>query len=109
VAIARSLIVEPKLLILDEVLSALDCSIQAQIANLLVELQQVLGLAYLFITHDLRMAAHLADEIAVMSRGKIVEQGAADKILHNSECAETQSLLGSARLERESVETVRDR
>jgi ABC-type oligopeptide transport system ATPase subunit len=74
-----------------------------------VELQQVLGLAYLFITHDLRMAAHLADEIAVMSRGKIVEQGAADKILRNSECAETQNLLRAAHLGRESVETVRDR
>jgi len=80
-AIARALILEPKLLILDEVLSALDCSIQAQIANLLVEVQRAQALAYLFITHDLRMAAHLADEIAVMGRGRIVEQGAADKIL----------------------------
>src|SRR5712672_4480161 len=75
VAIARALILEPKLLILDEVLSALDVSIQAQIANLLVELQRALGLAYLFITHDLKMAAHLADEVAVSDRGKIVEQG----------------------------------
>src|SRR6266403_2495872 len=60
VAIARALILEPKILILDEVLSALDCSMQAQIANLLIELQRAYGLAYLFITHDLRMAAHLA-------------------------------------------------
>jgi ABC-type oligopeptide transport system ATPase subunit len=101
VAIARALILEPKLLILDEVLSALDCSIQAQIANLLVELQRALGLAYLFITHDLRMAAHLADEIAVMRRGKIVEQGATEKILRNAECPETQSLLGATLVERE--------
>jgi ABC-type oligopeptide transport system ATPase subunit len=109
VAIARALILEPKLLILDEVLSALDVSIQAQIANLLVELQRALGLAYLFITHDLKMAAHLADEIAVMSRGKIVEQGAAEKILRNSECPETQSLLGAPRGERMSAEAVRER
>jgi peptide/nickel transport system ATP-binding protein len=109
VAIARALILEPKLLILDEVLSALDVSIQAQIANLLVELQRALGLAYLFITHDLKMAAHLADEIAVMSRGKIVEQGAAEKILRSSECPETQSLLGAPRGERMSAEAVRER
>jgi ABC-type glutathione transport system ATPase component len=108
VAIARALILEPKLLILDEVLSALDCSIQAQIANLLVELQGALGLAYLFITHDLRMAAHLADEIAVMSRGKIVEQGAAEKILRGSECPETQSLLGATLVEREKAAVVRE-
>jgi ABC-type oligopeptide transport system ATPase subunit len=109
VAIARALILEPKLLILDEVLSALDVSIQAQIANLLMDLQRALGLAYLFITHDLRMAAHLADEIAVMSRGKIVEQGTTEKILRSSECAETQSLLGAPRVERESVDAVRQR
>ena len=106
VAIARALILEPKLLILDEVLSALDCSIQAQIANLLVELQRALGLAYLFITHDLRMAAYLADEIAVMSRGKIVEQGAVETILRDARCAETQNLLGASRVDRE-IETVR--
>jgi len=109
VAIARALILEPKLLILDEVLTALDVSIQAQIANLLVELQRALGLAYLFITHDLRMAAYLADEVAVMDRGKIVEQGEAEKILRRSECAETQRLLGAARVERESVDAVRQR
>ncbi len=109
VAIARALILEPKLLILDEVLSALDCSIQAQIANLLVDLQRALGLSYLFITHDLIMAAHLADEIAVMSRGQIVEQGAAEKILREARHAETQSLLGATRVERERIEPVRQR
>jgi ABC-type glutathione transport system ATPase component len=93
VAIARALILEPKLLILDEVLSALDCSIQAQIANLLVDLQRKSGLGYLFITHDLRMAAHLADEIAVMSRGKIVEHGTAEAILRDARSSEAQSLL----------------
>ena len=96
VAIARALTVQPKVLILDEVLSALDCSVQAQIANMLVELQRAYGLAYLFITHDLRMAAHLADEIAVMSGGKIVEQGAAEEILQRAGQPETLSLLAAS-------------
>jgi oligopeptide transport system ATP-binding protein len=108
VAIARALILEPKLLILDEVLSALDCSIQAQIANLLVEMQRAYGLAYLFITHDLRMAAHLADEIAVMSEGKIVEQGAA-KILQGLHRSEMRSLVGASPLKPETLGEVRQR
>src|SRR5271154_1748839 len=74
-AIARALALEPRLLILDEALSALDCSVQAQIVNLLLDLQSSLGLSYLFITHDFAMAAHLSDEIAVMDHGKIVETG----------------------------------
>ena len=109
VAIARALMLEPKLLILDEVLSALDCSIQAQIANLLVELQRVSGLAYLFITHDLRMAAHMADEIAVMGRGKIVDQGKADAILLDARSPEAQSLLAASRLPPESIALERER
>jgi ABC-type glutathione transport system ATPase component len=80
-AIARALSLQPKLLILDEALSALDCSVQAQIANLLLDLQAVMGLTYLFITHDLGMAAHLADEIAVMEQGRVVELGTAEKLL----------------------------
>ena len=108
VAIARALILEPKLLILDEVLSALDCSIQAQIANLLVELQRTFGLAYLFITHDLHMAAHLADEIAVMSCGKIVENGTAEAILRGARSSEAQTLLAD-RVSRESIAAERER
>jgi len=96
VAIARALTLRPKVLILDEVLSALDCSVQAQIANLLVELQRAYGLAYLFITHDLRMAAHLADEIAVMSGGKIVEQGPPKAILRAARRPETVSLVAAS-------------
>jgi ABC-type oligopeptide transport system ATPase subunit len=92
-AIARALTIEPKLLILDEALSALDCSVQAQIANLLLELQGSLGMTYLFITHDLAMAAHLADEIAVMDRGRIVEQGLANNILKQSKHETTRRLL----------------
>jgi ABC-type glutathione transport system ATPase component len=94
-AIARSLALEPKLLILDEALSALDCSVQAQIANLLMELQTSLGLAYLFITHDLAMGAHIADEIAVMHQGRIVELGPAEKIVRHSLNEVTRRLLAA--------------
>jgi ABC-type glutathione transport system ATPase component len=94
-AIARALTLEPKLLILDEALSALDCSVQAQIANLLTELQSSLGMTYLFITHDLAMAAHLADEIAVMNRGRIVEQGPAEAILKQPKHDITRQLLAA--------------
>jgi len=95
VAIARALTLEPKLLVLDEALSALDCSVQAQIANLLVELQESLGTTYLFISHDLAMAAHLADEIAVMSHGRIVEQGSPERILKEPKNTVTRELLGA--------------
>ena len=94
-AIARALGLRPKLLILDESLSALDCSLQAQIANLLLELQASLQMTYLFISHDLAMAAHLADEIAVMSRGQIVEQGAPQGILTHPESRISRELLAA--------------
>src|SRR5215469_4453660 len=94
-AIARALMLDPELLILDEALSALDCSVQAQIANLLVELQCSRGMTYLFITHDMAMAAHLADEIAVMSKGRIVEKGSPDKILKQPENEITRELLAA--------------
>jgi ABC-type glutathione transport system ATPase component len=94
-AIARALALEPKLVILDEALSALDCSVQAQIANLLMELQSSLGMTYLFITHDLAMAVHLADEIAVMDRGRIVEQGPAKKIVRQPDHEITRQLLAA--------------
>src|SRR5256885_13019522 len=93
VAIARALALEPKLLILDEALSALDCSVQAQIANLLMELQSSLGMTYLFVTHDLAMAVYLADEIAVMSGGRIVELGSAEHILNQPQHETTRQLL----------------
>src|ERR1700730_9952097 len=94
-AIARALALEPKLIILDEALSALDCSIQAQIANLLMELQRNLGMTYLFITHDLVMAGHLADEIAVMYRGQIMEQGPTQKVLRRPTQEITRNLLAA--------------
>ena len=94
-SIARALTLGPKLLILDEALSALDCSVQAQIANLLMDLQASLGMTYLFISHDLAMAGYLADEIAVMSRGQIVEQGAPEGILIQPESRITRELLAA--------------
>jgi ABC-type glutathione transport system ATPase component len=94
-AIARALTLQPKIVILDEALSALDCSVQAQIANLLLELQSSLGTTFLLITHDLTMAAHLADEIAVMSHGHIVEHGPTAKILKAPASEATRQLLAA--------------
>lgn len=96
-AIARALALEPKLLILDEALSALDCSVQAQIVNLLLDLQSSFGLTYLFITHDFAMAAHLSDQIAVMDQGRIVETGAAENVVGTPKHAVTQRLIAAAR------------
>jgi ABC-type glutathione transport system ATPase component len=94
-AIARALTLEPKVLILDEALSALDCSVQAQIANLLMELQGALGMTYVFITHDLAMAAHLADEIVVMNGGRIVEQGRVEEVLREPREEITRRLVAT--------------
>jgi peptide/nickel transport system ATP-binding protein len=96
IAIARALGLEPQLLILDEALSALDCSVQAQVANLLLELQAALGLTYLFITHDLAMAAHLGDEIAVMDRGRVVEMGGMEEVMSAPAHEVTRRLLLAA-------------
>jgi len=94
-AIARALALEPKLLILDEALSALDCSVQGQIGNLLLELQSSLGMTYIFITHNLAMAAHLADTVAVMNRGRIVDLGPSETVWKHSECHTTRQLLAA--------------
>jgi peptide/nickel transport system ATP-binding protein len=96
IAIARALAVAPKLLILDEPTSALDVSVQAQILNLLVDLQQKHGLAYLFITHNLPVVSYLAHRIAVMQGGRIVEEGAAETVLTQPKNAYTRLLLDSA-------------
>ena len=96
IAIARALAVEPKLLILDEPTSALDVSVQAQILNLLADLQQQHGLAYLFITHNLSVVSYLAHRVAVMQGGRIVEAGEAEKLLTRPENAYTRLLLDSA-------------
>ena len=92
-AIARALAVEPQLIVADEPTSALDVSVQAQILNLLKQLQQELGVAYLFITHNFGVVEYLAHDIAVMKNGKLVESGSADNILHHPQHAYTQALL----------------
>lgn len=95
IGIARALVLEPRLVICDEPVSALDVSIQAQILLLLKELQQEMGLSYLFISHDLRVVRHVADEIAVMFRGQVVEQGTVEAIYSAPQQEYTQNLLNA--------------
>lgn len=95
IGIARALILNPQLLICDEPITALDVSVQAQIVNLLKDLQQQLGLSYLFISHDLRMVRYIADEVAVMYLGEIVEKGPTEEIYKNPQHPYTKTLLSS--------------
>lgn len=95
IAIARALAVEPKVLICDEPTSALDVSVQAQILDLLRELQIELGIAYLFITHNFGVVEYIADRIAIMYGGRIVESGSADTVLHHPQHDMTRRLLAA--------------
>ena len=93
IGIARALAVEPKLIVADEPVSALDVSIQAQIVELLADLQEDFGLSYVFVAHDIGVVRHVSDRIAVMHRGKIVEEGPADRVCEHPSHPYTQALL----------------
>ena len=96
IAIARAMILRPKLVVLDEPTSALDMTVQVQIVELLRELQRRYGLAYLFISHDLKVVRALSHKVIVMKRGDVVEQGPAEEIFRAPKTDYTRELLAAA-------------
>jgi oligopeptide transport system ATP-binding protein len=111
IGIARALALEPKLIFCDEPVSALDVSIQAQIVNLLDDLQDEMGLTYVFVAHDIGVVRHISDRIAVMNHGKIVEAGGADQVCEHPRDEYTKKLLAAVPIAdpRESAARRRER
>ena len=95
IAVGRALSVHPRLLVLDEPTSALDVSVQAQILNLLLDLQDEHGLTYLFISHDVAVVRHIADRVAVMYQSKVVEAGSAEQVLTSPTHEYTRTLMNA--------------
>jgi oligopeptide transport system ATP-binding protein len=111
IGIARAIALKPKLVVADEPVSALDVSIQAQIVNLLDDLQDELGLTYVFVAHDIGVVRHISDRVAVMHNGKIVEEGTADQVCEHPRDDYTKELLAAVPIPdpRESRERRRNR
>ncbi|MCE1194002.1 MAG: ATP-binding cassette domain-containing protein [Acidovorax sp.] len=95
IAIARALITRPRLIVADEPVSALDVSVQAQVLNLMQDLQQQFGITYMLISHDLAVVNHLCDEVVVLYQGQIVERGSPGELFRNAQHPYTQSLVGA--------------
>ena len=95
IAIARALITRPRLIVADEPVSALDVSVQAQVLNLMQDLQQEFGITYMLISHDLAVVNHLCDEVVVLYQGRIVERGSPAELFRNAQHPYTQSLVGA--------------
>ena len=107
IAIARAIMMKPKLLVLDEPVSALDLSVQAQILNLLADLQDEMGLTYVFISHDLSVVRYIADKVMVMYFGEVVEYGTRDEVFNNPQHDYTKTLFAAT--PQADVESIRKR